>query len=138
MPKYWEDYAEGERFTTPGRTVSQGMIDTIAGLAGFTQTFFWDEEAAAKTLFKTRVAPGRMTLLMMGGLEEQAGFWDDETLIALLGIDKVRVTAPLRAGDTIRVEAEVIEKRETKNAGRGIIAHAYRHTPFPPCGGRVT
>lgn len=123
MPKYWEDYTAGEKFTTPGRTVTEGMINVITGLAGFTIPFFWDEEEAKKTVFGTRIAPGRLTLLVMGGLEEQSGFWDHETMIALLGIDKVRITAPLKAGDTIRVEGEVVEKRETKNPGRGIIIH---------------
>ncbi|MBM3153825.1 MAG: dehydratase [Chloroflexi bacterium] len=123
MPKYWEDYQLGEKFTTPGRTVSEGMINIMVGLAGFTLPLFWDEEAAGKTAFGMRIAPGRLTLLFMGGLEEQCGFWEEETMIALVGIDKVRITSPLRPGDTLRVYGEVIEKRETKNPQRGIIVH---------------
>ena len=123
MPKYWEDYEVGEKFVTPGRTIGQGMIDIILGLAGFTLPLFWDEEEARKTAFATRIAPGRLTLLIMGGLEEQSGFWDDETMVALLGIDKVKITSPLKAGDTIRIHGEVIEKRSTKNPDRGIIIH---------------
>lgn len=123
MPKYWEDYAIGEKFATPGRTIGEGMINIIIGLAGFTIPFFWDEEEAKKTAFGTRIAPGRLTLLLMGGLEEQSGFWDHETMIALLGIDKVRMKAPLKFGDTIRVEGELIGKTETRNPDRGIITH---------------
>jgi len=123
MSKYWEDYEVGEKFITPGRTVSQGMIDIMLGLAGFTLPLFWDEEEAKKGAFGTRIAPGRLTLLIMGGLEEQGGFWDDETLIALLGIDKVKITSPLKSGDTIRIQGEVIEKRPTKNPERGIVIH---------------
>lgn len=123
MPKYWEDYEVGEKFTTRGKTISEGMINIIAGLAGFSLPLFWDEEEAKKTAFGTRIAPGRITLLFMGGLEEQCGFWDEETMVALVGIDKVRITSPLRAGDTLRVYGEVIEKRETKNPDRGIVVH---------------
>jgi len=123
VPKYWEDYKLGEKFLSPGRTISEGIINIITGLAGFTLPLFWDEEEAKKTIFKTRIAPGRMTLLFMGGLEEQCGFWDEETIVALIGIDRVRITNSLRSGDTIRVEGEIIEKRETKNLGRGIIVH---------------
>ena len=123
MSKYWEDYQVGEQFVTPGRTISEGMLNTIVGLAGFTLPLFWDEEEAKKTAFGTRIGPGRITLLFMGGLEEQSGFWDEETMVALVGIDKVKITSPLRAGDTLRVYGEVIEKRETKNPGRGIVVH---------------
>lgn len=123
MPKYWEDYQVGEKFITPGRTVSEGMINIMVGLAGFTLPLFWDEEEASKTAFGTRIAPGRLTLLFMGGLEEQCGFWDEETMVALVGIDKVRITSPLRPGDTLMVYGEVIEKRETENLQRGIIVH---------------
>ncbi|HIE16915.1 MAG TPA: dehydratase [Dehalococcoidia bacterium] len=123
MAKYWEDYQVGEKFTTPGRTISEGMINIIVGLAGFTLPIFWNEEEAKKTSFGTRIAPGRLTLLIMGGLEEQSGFWDEETMVALVGINKVRITSPLRAGDTIRVHGEVTEKRETRNPERGIIVH---------------
>jgi len=59
----------------------------------------------------------------MGGLEEQCGFWDEETMVALVGIDKVRITNPLRPGDTLRVHGEVIEKKETRNSERGIVIH---------------
>jgi acyl dehydratase len=123
MAKYWEDYQVGEKFITPGRTVSEGMINIIVGLAGFTLPLFWDEEEAKKGAFGTRIAPGRLTLLLMGGLEEQSGFWDEETMVALVGIDKVRITNPLRPGDTLRVHGEVIEKKETRNPERGIVIH---------------
>jgi acyl dehydratase len=123
MAKYWEDYQVGEKFITPGRTVSEGMINIIVGLAGFTLPLFWDEEEAKKGAFGTRIAPGRLTLLLMGGLEEQCGFWDEETMVALVGIDKVRITNPLRPGDTLRVHGEVIEKKETRNPERGIVIH---------------
>ena len=123
MPKYWENFTLGEKFATPGRTMGEGIISVISGLAGFTVPFFWDEEEAKKSIFGTRVAPARLTLLVMGGMEEQSGFYDYDTLIALLGLDKIRVKAPLKAGDTIRVHGEVIGKTETKNPDRGIIVH---------------
>ena len=58
----------------------------------------------------------------MGGLSEQTGIWE-ETVVALVGFNNVRFTGPLRAGDTIRVEMEITDKRETKSPDRGIIVH---------------
>ena len=121
--RYWEDYNVGDRFQTPGKTISQAMIDIMVGLGGYTEPFFLDEEEAKKTIFGSRIAPGRMTLFLMGGLEEQSGMWDEETMMALMGLDSIRVKAPLRAGDTIRVEMEITEKRETSKADRGIVIH---------------
>jgi acyl dehydratase len=124
MPKYWEDFNVGDIFVTRGRTVTEAMISITSGLSGHIAPLFWDEEAAKKTTFGGRITPGLLTLLLMDGLEEQveAG-WGLENIIALVGIDKVRFKAPLRPGDTMRDEMEIIEKRETKRPDRGLITH---------------
>jgi len=48
------------------------------------------------------------------------GFSGD-SMLAWLGVENLKVPAPVRIGDTIRVYAKVAEKRETKNPSRGII-----------------
>jgi acyl dehydratase len=123
MTRYWEDYNVGDRFQTAGRTISQAMIDIMVGLGGYIEPFFLDEEEAKKSLYGGRIAPGRVTIFMMGGMEIQSGMWDLDAILALMGIDKIRIKAPLRAGDTIKVEMEVMEKRETSKPDRGIIIH---------------
>lgn len=120
--KYFEDFRIGERFTTPSKTITESAITMMIGLAGFTIPLFNDEEYAKKTPFGGRIAPGRLTLFVMGGLEEQTGIYD-ETVIALVGLDKVRFKAPLRPGDTIHVECEVIDLKETSHPERGIMVH---------------
>ena len=120
--KYFEDIEVGDKFTTSGKTITDAAITFIVGLAGFTERFFHDEEYAKTTMFGGRIAPGRVTLLMMGALFEQTGMWD-ETLIALVGINNARITGPLRAGDTITVEIEIIAKRETSKKDRGVVTH---------------
>jgi acyl dehydratase len=122
MSKYWEDFHIGETFRSPAKTMTEGAIAMMVGLAGFTIPLFNDEEYAKSTPFGTRIAPGRMTLFVMGGLEEQIGIYDD-TVIALVGLDKIRFKAPLRAGDTIHVEFEVVDLKETSKADRGIMVH---------------
>lgn len=122
MSKYFEDFRVGEVFRTPGKTMTEGAIAMMVGLGGFTIPLFNDEEYARQTPFGSRIAPGRLTLFVMGGLEEQIGIYD-ETVIALLGLDKVRFKAPLKAGDTIHVEFEVIDLKETSKPDRGIMVH---------------
>ena len=48
---------------------------------------------------------------------------DLETLIAFLGVNRIAFRAPLRAGDTIRVELEISGKNETSKPDRGVIVH---------------
>jgi acyl dehydratase len=50
------------------------------------------------------------------------------TVIALVALDQARFLAAVRPGDTIRTECEVIEKRPTSRADRGIVVfrdHVY-------------
>ncbi len=119
---YYEDFKVGDKFTTPAKTITEATITIMVGLGGFTLPLFSDEEYAKTTIYKGRIAPGRMTLFMMGGLDEQLGIFDG-TVVALVGIDKVRIKHPLRAGDTIKVELEITGKRETKNPKHGIVIH---------------
>ena len=125
MSRYWEDFTIGERFRSPAKTVGESAVTLMVALAGFTIPLFNDEEYAKKTPFGTRIAPGRLTLFVMGGLEEQIGIYD-QTVIALVGLDKVRFKAPLRPGDTIQVEFEVIDLKETSRPDRGIMVHRSR------------
>lgn len=122
MSKYFEDFIIGETFRSPSKTVTESTITMMIALSGFTVPLFNDEEYAKKTSFGSRIAPGRMILFIMGGLEEQLGIYD-ETVIALVGLDKIRFKAPLRPGDTIYVDFEVIGLKETSKPDRGLMVH---------------
>jgi acyl dehydratase len=123
MPKkYYEDYKVGDKFSSPGRTITEGAISVMLGLGGYTLPLFFDEEVAKKSRFGGRIAPGRLTFFIMGGLEEQSDLWLN-TIAVIIGVDKVRFTTPLRAGDTLRAEMEIIEMRETKNPKWGLMVH---------------
>lgn len=120
--RWFEDFKVGDKFVTPGKTVTEGAIATMIGLGGFIMPLFNDEEFAKTTPFGTRIAPGRLTLFLMGGLEEQTGVYEG-CLIALLSIDKVQFKGPLKTGDTIRVEMEVTDTRPTSKPDRGVVVH---------------
>ena len=123
MARYWEDYNVGEKCTTPKKTITATAIDIINSLGGFIEPLFLDHEFVKTTVFGEPIAPGVITVLMMGGLEQMVEMWDIESAIALTGLNNIRFLAPLKAGDTIRVEMEITQKTETKRADRGIIVH---------------
>ncbi|PYO22781.1 MAG: hypothetical protein DMD88_05655 [Candidatus Rokuibacteriota bacterium] len=65
-----------------------------------------------------------MTWALSEGLIMQTGVIHG-TGMAFLGAE-VRVVAPVLEGDTLTVEIEVADKRETKKPDRGIVTYRHR------------
>ena len=57
---------------------------------------------------------------IMGGLQYASGV-NDGTMLALLGIDNWRMLEPVKHGDTIRMVAKVVAKKETSKPDRGVV-----------------
>lgn len=122
---HFEEFRVGDRYRTLGRTVAEYEILSFVTLTGFTEPLFMDlEYIQRESVFKTRVAPGVLTFALAEGLTLQTGILHG-TGLALMQYD-VRVVAPVLAGDTIRVQIEVVDKRETKKADRGIVTFRHR------------
>jgi acyl dehydratase len=75
-------------------------------------------------VFGRRAAPGAMTFALSEGLVMQTGLIHG-TGMAWLGGD-IKLTAPVLAGDTIHVEVDIADKRETKKPDRGIVTYKHR------------
>ena len=115
----------GDRYRTLGRTVSEFEILQFVTVTGFTEPLFMDlEYIRRESVFKTRVAPGVLTFALAEGLIIQTGILHG-TGLALLSYD-VKVVAPVLAGDTISVEVEVTDKRETRKPDRGVVTFRHR------------
>ena len=121
----FESHAVGEVYRTLARTVSETDIVTFVNLCGFNEPLFLDMEFVKKhSVFGRRAAPGALTFALAEGLIMQTGLIHG-TGMAYLG-GEIRVVAPVLEGDTIRVEVEVADKRETKKADRGIVTYRHR------------
>jgi len=121
----FEQHEIGATFRTLGRTVSETDIVTFVNLCGFTEPLFMDMEYVAReSLFKRRAAPGALTFALAEGLIIQTGLIHG-TGMAYLGGD-VRVVGPVLEGDTLAVEVEVTDKRETRKSDRGIVSYRHR------------
>src|SRR2546421_13021997 len=122
---FFDDYKVGTTYETLGRTVSETDIVNFVNLCGFVEPLFMDMEYVAKeSVFGRRAAPGALTLALSEGLVMQTGLIHG-TGMAWLG-GELRIVAPVLEGDTIRVEVEVVDKRETKKADRGIVTYRHR------------
>ena len=119
--KYFEDFEVGERLTTDGRTVTEFDVMTFVTLTGYLEPLFIDEEyIREKSGFGERIAPGLLTTAFADALIAQTGILHG-TGMALLGIEGLKMKAPVKVGDTIRVEVEITEKRETSKPDRGVV-----------------
>jgi acyl dehydratase len=121
----FEEHEIGALHRTLARTVSETDIVSFVNLCGFNEPLFYDMEYVKRaSVFGRRAAPGALTFALSEGLVMQTGLIHG-TGMAWLG-GEVRVSAPVLEGDTIRVEVEIVDKRETKKADRGIVTYRHR------------
>jgi acyl dehydratase len=125
MPeKFWEDFSVGNKVTSMAITVTEAHLVTWAGLTMDYYPLHMDKEYAARTPFKERIAHGPLTFALAVGLMGTTGYAKD-SVIAWLGVNDMRIPAPVKIGDTIRLNAEITELRETKNPDQGLTVMRY-------------
>lgn len=126
MPeKYWNDFMVGDAFKSMAITVTETHVVTWAGLTMDFYPLHMDAEYAAQTPFKQRVVHGPLTFALAVGLMGMTGEAKD-AVIAWLGVDNMRIPAPVFIGDTIKLRAEVTELKETKRPAQGFCRMRYQ------------
>lgn len=118
--RHFEEFSAGEAFTTAARTITEGAVDSFAGLSGDFNPLHTDEELSRQGPTKGRIAHGMLVLAVATGQVNQLGIFEGTTL-ALLGMDRIRWTAPVRLGDTIHTVLTVRETRESSKPDRGVL-----------------
>jgi len=117
---YLEDYEVGERFVTPGRTITETDLMLFSAFTGDWHPLHTDKEYAATTPFGERIAHGMLVLTVGSALCYRLGqhVFTPRSFIAFYGMEQVRFTNPVRIGDTIHLETEITEIAY-KDARRG-------------------
>lgn len=118
--KYLEDLRVGDRFESDAFEVTEENIIQFA--RDFDpQAFHLDSKAAEQTIFKGLSASGwhtaaiTMKLFVTGGLRLAGGSVG-------MGVDELRWPRPVRPGDTLRLETEIVDVRASRSKpDRGII-----------------
>lgn len=122
--RYGDDFKVGDVFHTGAITVTESHVVNWAGLTGDFYPLHMDREYAAKTQFGERLVHGPFIFALAVGLVALAGFAGDAA-IAWLGVDGMRMLAPVRIGDTVRVEVRVKEARVTRDPRKGVQVWTY-------------
>jgi acyl dehydratase len=125
IERTWESFAIGDRLVSAAVTVTEAHVVNWASLTGDWVPLHVDAEFAAASPFGERVAHGPLTLALALGLVTRTGAFGD-SVVAWLGLDEVRAPAPVRFGDTIHAEVEVLETRPTKKPDRGLTVLGYQ------------
>jgi acyl dehydratase len=126
MPgKFYEELEVGQRIHhATGRTVTEMDNVLFCALTMNPQPLHINAEFAARTQFGQRIVNGLYTMGLVVGLT--VAELSEGTIVANLSYEKVAHPNPVFHGDTISVETEVLEKRESRsNPERGLVR--FRH-----------
>jgi acyl dehydratase len=117
---YLDEFAVGQTWVSPRRTITNAELTAFAGISGDFNPLHIDEEYAKNTQFGGRIFHGPGVFAIATGLESTLGI-KVETAIAFLGMTW-NMVGPVLINDTIHVEETVTEVRPSKSKpDRGIV-----------------
>ena len=120
--RYLEDFTVGEIFRTRGLTLDESEIMDFARKYD-PQPIHTDRETAAAGPFEGLIASGFHTACTIFRLWVDLGFMEKSSLGGP-GIEDLRWLRPVRPGDTLRGEVEILEARPSKSKpDRGILRY---------------
>ena len=104
----------GDKFSSPSRIITGTELDMFCTVAGLRLDPFLDDEASRALGFKGRVVPGAFVFALVFGMlgELLNGH-------VHVGTDNMKVLAPLYPYERVRVDGEVVNKKETSR-GDGV------------------
>jgi len=118
MVEWFDDLKVGMRFKSEAVTVSKDDIIRFAREYD-PQPFHLDEEAAKKTMLGGLAASGWHTAAIAMRLAADSKPFGPHPLLGA-GVDDLRWLLPVRPGDTIHLEGEVVELVPSRSKPRGI------------------
>ena len=118
MARYFEDIEVGETHEQGSYEVTEEEIVEFAEQYD-PQPFHTDPEAAEESSFGGLAASGWHTAAMCMRLLVEAMADADWASQGARGVNELRWIKPVRPGDSLTVEYEVVEKRDSKRPGIG-------------------
>ena len=118
--RHYEEFQVGDVYEhRPARTISEADNTWFTLLTMNTHPMHFDAEYAKASEFGRCIVCSPLTVAIMVG---QSVTDVSQKAIANLGWDEIKLTHPLFAGDTLRSESEVLDKRESASRpGAGLV-----------------
>lgn len=123
---YFEEFEVGSVIRHDAtRTVTETDNVLFNSMTMNPQPLHLDEHFSAGTMFGTRIVNSVFTLGLVVGIP--VGETTLGTTLGNLGFEEITFPAPVRHGDTLRVETEILSKRASKSRpDTGIVKFAHR------------
>jgi acyl dehydratase len=123
---YFEEFTVGQVFEHPiRRTVTEADNVQITTMTHNPAALHLDAEYMKSTEFGRPIVNSCLTLGLMVGIS--VNDTTHGTTVANLGWDEVRFPKPVFHGDTLRIQSEVLELRESRSRpDNGIVTFAHR------------
>ena len=111
--RYYEDFEVGDVYEhRPGRTLTESDNTWFTLLTMNQHPLHFDKVYAAKSEFGQPLVNSCLTLSIVVGMSVSDL---SQKVVANLGWENVRLTAPVFIGDTLYAESEILNKRESKS-----------------------
>lgn len=125
---YFEEFTVGQVFKhQPGRTVTEADNVLFTTMTMNPQPLHLDAAFASQTEFGQRLVNSLLTLGIAVGLS--VGDTTLGTTVANLGFDKIEFPKPVFHGDTLYIETEIMDKRESRSRpDAGVVFFEHRAT----------
>ncbi|TDD70719.1 MaoC family dehydratase [Jiangella aurantiaca] len=119
--RFYEDFEIDDVYQHPlGRTVTEADNTWFSLLTMNTNQAHFNHEVGAASEFGRQLVVSTLTIAIAVG---QSVIDTTQNAFANLGLDEVRLSAPVYAGDTLWSESLVLEKRDSKSRPQaGIVA----------------
>ncbi|MEO7026716.1 MAG: MaoC family dehydratase [Caulobacteraceae bacterium] len=118
--RYFEDFRVGDIYEhRPGKTVTESDNHLFTLLTLNTHPLHFDAEYGRASEFGRNLVVSTYTLALLIGMSVTDV---SQKAVANLGMDDVKFTAPVFAGDTLYAESEVLARRESASRpGHGVV-----------------
>ena len=114
--RFFEDFAVGDRFESPGKTLTDAHFLFFAGMTGDAHPLHYDDEYAKRTRFGRRLAHGLLlTSLTAVGASTLSPLLEG-SIIAFVE-QTTRFLGPAFIGDTVKPEHEIVALDPKRSAG---------------------
>lgn len=124
-PRFYEDYSVGEVIRSAAITLTEADIIDFA-FKYDPQPFHIDKLSAEKSIYGGLIASGWQVIAVTFRMLVQAGFLGEGSM-GSPGVEELKWMLPVRPGDTLRGEVEILDMRvSTSKPDRGLVRMAYR------------